>query len=114
MVEQPTICGWCGWSTIFRLFAYAFNCPLCAWYWLRTRNVVISIGLVSLDLQILQFFPVIVTMMGSSCAPCNGFSWIFCPLVVFTNLVVYAAGEALFRIGTFTHALCAYVASYMY
>ncbi|CAN6547840.1 unnamed protein product [Malus baccata var. baccata] len=76
-------------------------CPLCAWYQLRTRNVAIGIGVVSLDLQIWHFFPIVVTMMGSSCALSGGFSKIFCPLVVFTDSAAYTASEALFKVFRF-------------
>ncbi|RXH87424.1 hypothetical protein DVH24_034324, partial [Malus domestica] len=67
-------------------------CTLCAWYRLRTRNVVIGIGV------IWHFFLGIVTVMGSSCAPCDDFSWFFYLHAVFTVLTVYTVGEAMFRV----------------
>ncbi|KAB2636280.1 phenylalanine ammonia-lyase class 1-like [Pyrus ussuriensis x Pyrus communis] len=80
---------WCLHHLTFFVTAWfwAFSCPLCAWYRLRSRNVATGIGVASLDLHIWHFFP----------APCGGFSW-FCPLVVFTISAVYATGEAMVRV----------------
>ncbi|RXH97498.1 hypothetical protein DVH24_007844 [Malus domestica] len=69
-----------------------FSCPLCTWYWLRTRNVAIGIDVVW------HLFLDTVTMMGLRCAPCGGSSWFFGLLAVFTVLAVYVAREAMFRV----------------